>query len=38
MSHSVWMVPVDTSVEWPQTKILGLGQRFFMLLKSYLLI
>jgi len=31
VSPSVWMLSVDTSVEWPKTGILGLSQRLLML-------
>jgi hypothetical protein len=28
----IWMIPVDTSVEWPQTGIWGWAKGFFVLL------
>jgi len=30
ISRTVWMIPVDTSVEWPKTEIWGWIKGFFM--------
>jgi hypothetical protein len=32
VSPSVWMLPVDISVEWPKTEIWGLDNRFYAVL------